>query len=117
VVPDYSGLPPVQTTGAAGSGCWQGARLGHRTHLLLVLEAPLGDDDVLDAVAVAVLLLERHEAPVELRRLRLGDVVQRVLVNHARALHLVAHLLELRKLRRTPHTHTHRVSRERELVA
>jgi hypothetical protein len=38
----------------------------------------LGDDDVLDALPVTMLLLERHKASVQALRLMLGDVIQRV---------------------------------------
>mmetsp|Transcript_531 Transcript_531/g.1943 ORF Transcript_531/g.1943 Transcript_531/m.1943 type:complete len:437 (+) Transcript_531:1467-2777(+) len=64
---------------------------------LLVLEPPLSHNHVLDPLPVAVLLLKRDKGLVELRRLRLGQVIQRVLVNSARALHLLHHLLKLCK--------------------
>ena len=48
-----------------------------------ILVFPLADNDVLDALAVAVLLLVDGVLFVELLALLLGDVVQRVLVDNA----------------------------------
>ena len=63
--------------------------------LLLVLEAFLGADDVVDTLAVAVLLLELHVLLVELLRLRARQRVEAELVDDARALALLGSLLEL----------------------
>ena len=63
--------------------------------LLLVLEALLGADDLVDALAVAVLLLELHVLLVELLRLRARQRVEAELVDDARALALLGALLEL----------------------
>mmetsp|Transcript_14739 Transcript_14739/g.36759 ORF Transcript_14739/g.36759 Transcript_14739/m.36759 type:complete len:368 (-) Transcript_14739:232-1335(-) len=71
---------------------------GVARHLLLVLEPALGHHHVLDVLPVAVLLLKAHEARVQRRGLALGDVVQRVLVDGARALRLLDLLLKLGKL-------------------
>ena len=62
---------------------------------LLVLEALLARDHLLDALAVAVLLLKLHVPLVHVRRLRLWQGLQRVLINSTRALALLGTLLEL----------------------
>jgi len=69
--------------------------VGVLAHLLLVLEALLGADDVVDALAVAVLLLELHVLLVELLRLRARQRVEAELVDDARAVALLGTLLEL----------------------
>ena len=62
---------------------------------LLVLEALLGGHDLLDALALAVLLLELHVLFVQLGHFALRKRLERVLVDDARALGLLAALLEL----------------------
>lgn len=56
--------------------------------LLLVLEPPLADDDVLDATSVPKLLLKHGVELEELLGLVLGDPLQGVLVDHPHALKL-----------------------------
>mmetsp|Transcript_24495 Transcript_24495/g.53515 ORF Transcript_24495/g.53515 Transcript_24495/m.53515 type:complete len:540 (+) Transcript_24495:1130-2749(+) len=65
--------------------------------LLLILEPALADHHLLDAFAVTVLLLKGHKALIQVVGLRLGDVVQRILVDGTRTLHLLHLLLKLGK--------------------
>mmetsp|Transcript_6612 Transcript_6612/g.23364 ORF Transcript_6612/g.23364 Transcript_6612/m.23364 type:complete len:316 (+) Transcript_6612:278-1225(+) len=60
--------------------------IGMLLHLLLVLEASLGHDDVFDPFPVAMLLLECDKRLVQLIRFALRDVVQRKLVDRPRPL-------------------------------
>lgn len=64
---------------------------------LLVLEAALADDDVLNRIAITVNLLERNELCEQRLGLRLGDAVEGELVDGARTLSLLVARLELRK--------------------
>lgn len=62
------------------------------------LQALLREEDLLDVVAIAVLLLKRDEACVQVVGVFAGDVVERVLVDGPRALRFLAKLLKLRKV-------------------
>ena len=79
----------VGRDGRLGGGCGGGGG-----ELLLVAEAALADEDVLDRLARAVGLLEGCEGGVERVGARARDVVERVAVDGARALVLVGALLE-----------------------
>lgn len=59
--------------------------------LLLILEPPLADDDVLDAATVPKLLLKHGVELEELLGLLLGDAIQGILVDDPHTLKLRQH--------------------------